>query len=340
MWNLKSQISNLKFQTSNLRVRVPKAKDGTERKSAPPVGFCLLLTAFGLLTAFFLLPTAFANGGEGNLLEVGGGGRSAQPTAPRELKVVSYNMRWRGGEDLRELIELLRSDAEIGGASIIGLQEVDRKKKRTAHTNTARVIAEALGMNYAWAAPPSKKGEEEEETGVAILSPYALSDVERLVLPHEGPGKRRRTAIGATVNIGGMSVRFYSVHAETRMPLAKKVEHWNAVLEDLKRHPKVAHAVVLGDFNTIKGKDVRAARKLFTEAGFATPFPDDLKTWRTFVFEMKLDWLWLRGLEAGEFGIDKKIGLSDHWPLWVKIKLGEKAAEPFAATPNAPQRPR
>lgn len=294
-----------------------------------------------LLTAYCSLLTVNANGdAEGTLLEVGSAVKVSQPTAaPSGLKVVSYNMRWRGGEDLRELIGLLRSDAEIGGAAIIGLQEVDRKKKRTDFTNTARVIAEALGMHYAWAAPPSKQGEE-EETGVAILSPHELRDVTRLVLPHEGPGKRRRAAVGATVQVGETPVRVYSVHAETRLPVAKKVEQWGAVLEDLKRHPQVERAVVLGDFNTIKGKDVKAARKLFTDSGFATPFPDNLSTWRTFVFKLKLDWLWLRGFEAGEFGIDKQVGLSDHWPLWVEIKLGGISTRPFAAAPQTPPRPR
>jgi endonuclease/exonuclease/phosphatase family metal-dependent hydrolase len=295
-----------------------------------------------LLTAYCSLLPVKANGGtEGTLLEVGSGVKVSQPAAaPVGLKVVSYNMRWRGGEDLRELIELLRSDAEIGGAAIIGLQEVDRKKKRTDFTNTARVIAEALGMHYAWAAPPAKQGEE-EETGVAILSPHELKDVTRLVLPHEGPGKRRRAAVGATVLVGETPVRVYSVHAETRIPVAKKVEQWAEVLEDLKRHPQVARAVVLGDFNTIKGKDVKAARKLFTDSGFATPFPDNLSTWRTFVFKLKLDWLWLRGFEAGEFGIDKQVGLSDHWPLWVELKLGKGAASPpVAAAPQTSPRPR
>ena len=296
-----------------------------------------------LFSVYCSLPAANANGGaDGALLEVGRGvvKTSQPPAAPVGLKVVSYNMRWRGGEDLKALIELLRTDAEIGGASIIGLQEVDRNKKRTDHTNTARVIAEALGMHYAWAAPPVKEGEE-EETGVAILSPHELRDVTRLVLPHEGPGKRRRAAVGATVQIGETLVRVYSVHAETRLDLAKKVEQWGAVLEDLKRHPQVSRAVVLGDFNTIKGKDVRAARKLFDGAGFVTPFPDDHTTWRTFPFKLKLDWLWLRGFEAGEFGIDKQVGLSDHWPLWVELKLGEHVSPPpVAAAPLASPRPR
>ena len=57
--------------------------------------------------------------------------------APMEIKLVSYNIRWRGGEDLRRLIALLRDDAEIGRATIIGLQEVDRRRKRTDNVNTA-----------------------------------------------------------------------------------------------------------------------------------------------------------------------------------------------------------
>lgn len=302
--------------------------------------FINALAAGGLLLVAFISALSarapFAGNGGPRLLETGGAAkRVGAGLAPAELRIVSYNMRWRGGEDLRELIELLRHDAEIGGAAIIGLQEVDRNKERTDCANTARLMAEALGMNYAWAAPPNPRPKdgaqsggdeepEEEETGVAILSPYPLTDVERIVLAHEGPNRRRRAAIGATVRVGDVSVRVYSVHAETRMPLEKKVEHWDDVLEDMKRHPQIQHAVVLGDFNTIKEKDVRAARRLFTGAGFHTPFSDDEPTFRVFLFDFKLDWIWLRGFEAGAFGIDRKIGLSDHWPLWVKARLGKQ----------------
>jgi len=93
------------------------------------------------------------------------------------------------------------------------------------------------------------------------------------------------------------------------------------VLEDLGLHRGAAGAIVLGDFNTIKGKDVKAARRLFTQAGFTTPLQDDRTTWRTFVIKLKLDWLWLRGLEARSAGIDKDVDLSDHWPLWATVRL-------------------
>jgi endonuclease/exonuclease/phosphatase family metal-dependent hydrolase len=282
---------------------------------------CLLLYAL----CFPLFIFAQARGGNGpELLETGSAKktRDVPATAPAVFKIVSYNIRWRGGEDLRRLIELLRSDREIGQAAIIGLQEVDRNKKRTAYANTARLIAEELGLHYAWAAPPTAHGKEqqEEETGVALLSVYPLTDVSRIVLPNEGPGGRRRVALGATVMMGPTLVRAYSVHAETRTTNEKRLQQFQAVLDDLARRDKTLRAVVLGDFNTITERDVRATSKLFTGAQFQTPFPDGESTWKTFIIKLKLDWVWLRGLRALDYGIDRKIGLSDHWPLWVNVQ--------------------
>lgn len=292
------------------------------------------------LAAFFAVPRrspARDGGGEGEpvLLEVGGESKATRADAgePESLKVVSYNIRWRGGDELQQLIKLLREDPEIGGAQIIGLQEVDRNKKRTGNVNTARQLAEALGMRYAWAAPPDSDRDGEEETGVVILSTFPLSDVERVVLEGEGPDGRRRVAVGATVSVGRTPLRVYSVHAETRMPVEKKIGHWRSVLEDLKRFPAARGAIVLGDFNTIKQKDVKAARKLFADAGFHTPFADDSTTWQTFIVKLKLDWLWLRGLDAEGFGIDKSVDLSDHWPLWAKIRVPSSKSQVQSSKP-------
>ncbi|HEX8143065.1 MAG TPA: endonuclease/exonuclease/phosphatase family protein [Pyrinomonadaceae bacterium] len=261
--------------------------------------------------------------------------RTLASSTPSTIKLVSYNIRWRGGEDLRRLIELLRSDAEIGQAAIIGLQEVDRNKKRTANTNTARLIAQELGLHYAWAAPPSPPGKEqqEEETGVALLSIYPLTDATRIVLPHEGPGGRRRVALGATITIGPYTLRVYTVHAETRTTKEKRTEQLQTVLDDLARQPKPERAIVLGDFNTIMGDDVRMTTQLFTGARFQTPFPNSEPTWKTFIIKLKLDWVWLRGLRPLDYGIDRKIGLSDHWPLWVNVRLDDQPEAAKTGTP-------
>lgn len=293
--------------------------------------FCALPSAFfllflALLCAPFAPIVRATPDSKSNLLEVGSAAKLRPPSiAPAEIKIVSYNIRWRGGEDLRKLIGLLRDDVGIGGATIIGLQEVDRNKKRTGNRNTARAMAEALNMNYAWAAPPTAKPQQEEETGVAILSPYPMKDVERIVLPHPGPGGRRRVALGATVRIGTTDVRVYSVHAETRISIKKKMEQQRAVLDALARHSPTPCAIVLGDFNTWESRAVRETSRLFPNAGFTTPIPHDNSTFKAFIFiKLKLDWIWLRGLRAKGSGIARQIALSDHWPLWVTAEISTK----------------
>ena len=266
-----------------------------------------------------------AHATDGHLLEIG---RGAKLRSDREaftaMKVVSYNIRWRSGDELKKLIELLKTDPEIGGATIIGLQEVDRNKKRSQNTNTARLLANELGMHYAWAAPPSPKPNQEEETGVALLSVYPLSEVSRIVLPHEGPGSRRRVGIGATVHLDKAKMRVYSVHSEVRISTDKKLEQMNAVLEDLGKYSKDMPAIVVGDLNTWEPGAAEKTRKLFVSAGFHTPFKDE-STFRQRVLmvpiKFKLDWVWLRNVDASNSGIDKEISLSDHWPLWVGLKL-------------------
>lgn len=289
----------------------------------PVSPFTLLLVTL----IFYLFTFSFAQSAD--LLETGSARRiKASAASPSEIKIVSYNMRWRSGDDLRQIISLLKSDPEVGGASIIGLQEADRNKKRSGFTNTARLIADELGMYYAWAAPPlsERSKETEEETGVAILSAYPLTDVGRLVLPNEGPGGRRRVGLGANLRIGAKLIRIYSVHGETRISTQKKLEQLEAVVRDLKNYPKIDSAVVLGDFNTLQSEAIENTTQLFTGAGFETPFPNNLKTWKTFVIELKLDWIWLKGLRPIDYGVDRTIRYSDHLPLWVRVSLDDKAS--------------
>ena len=259
------------------------------------------------------------------LLEAGQGATVRTLTAPpSEVKIISYNIRWRSGDDLKTLIKLLQEDPEIGGAAILALQEVDRHKKRTGHNNTVKMIADALGLYYAWAAPPTAKPTDEEETGVAILSVYPLSDVRRIVLPHAGPNKRRRVALGATVQMHDRRWRVYSAHAETRIAMGKKLEQYKAVLDDLAQFPADMPAIVMGDFNTWEPNADGKVVKLFSKAGLKTPFGDQSTFRRKVLFvpiELKLDWVWLRGLEAATFGIDRKVEVSDHWPLWTNVRL-------------------
>jgi endonuclease/exonuclease/phosphatase family metal-dependent hydrolase len=246
-----------------------------------------------------------------------------QNSSPAEIKILSYNIRWRSGDDLKTLIKLFQTDPEIGNAKILALQEVDRRKKRSGNNNTAKMIADELGMHYVWAAPPTPKPGDEEETGVAILSVYPLSDVQRIVLPHKGPNGRRRVALGATVELENQRWRVYSAHSETRIAVSKKLEQFKALLDDLAHYPANMPAIIMGDLNTWEPNADGKASKFFLDAGLKTPFGGEATFRRRVLFvplELKLDWVWLRGLEAASCGIDRKIEVSDHFPLWTNLK--------------------
>jgi len=264
---------------------------------------------------------------EGPLLEAGQASKLRPPDEranKQELRVVSYNIRWRSGDDLKQLIKHFRENTELGSPTIIGLQEVDRQKKRSGKTNTAKLIAEELGLYYAWAAPPAPNDSSEEETGVAILSVYPLKDVRRIVLPHEGPGHRRRVALGATLKVGEVELRVYSAHAETRISMDKKLEQLNSLFDDLKRHGPNLPSIIMGDFNTWQADAAPRTIKLFSDAGFSTPFGSQSTFSRKVLFvpiDFRLDWIWMRGLEAITCGIDRDLEVSDHWPLWTNVRL-------------------
>ncbi|MEK6334842.1 MAG: endonuclease/exonuclease/phosphatase family protein [Acidobacteriota bacterium] len=286
-----------------------------------------LLILFLLIIPISLsvIATAQERSDHSKLLEVGHAAKIPQAAVPTEIKIVSYNIRWRSDKELQKIIDWLKDKHER--PAVIALQEVDRAKQRTRHVNNPRKLAEALGMYYAWAAPPAPKNRKasEEETGVQILSPFPLSQVTRLVLPHKGPGDRWRVALGATLTFGKSELRVYSVHSETRIPVDRKIEQLGAVLKDLSHYPSSTPAVVMGDFNSWEPPTISRVRKLFSEAGFVTPFPDDELTFKRKVLvldlELKLDWMWLRGLSAPSYGIDRSLSVSDHYPLWTVVRL-------------------
>ena len=262
------------------------------------------------------------------LLESGVPANVQLRTPSHEIKVVSYNIRWRSGHELEQIIRWLKGTKDSTAPVIIALQEVDRAKLRSGKIDHAKAIADSLGMYYVWTAPSSptvNKKQAEEETGVVLLSYFPLTEIRRIALPHAGPGGRGRVALGATITIDKMNLRVYSVHSETRIPIAQKMDQLRAVLADLAKFPAAMPAIVMGDFNSWEIPTVDGIRKLFTNAGFTTPFPDDETTFSRsavlFDLKLKLDWVWLRGLTAPTYGIDRSLTISDHFPLWSVVKI-------------------
>ena len=134
-------------------------------------------------------------------------------------------------------------------------------------TQTRRSYWLRIGLYYAWAAPPTAKTGEEEETGVADRSAYPLADVRRIVLPHEGQVIGVGVAFGASIKAGDVEIRVYSAHAETRISMDKKLDQLSALLKDLKSDNQQTPAIIMGDFNTWQSDAAPSIIKLFSMPG-------------------------------------------------------------------------
>jgi endonuclease/exonuclease/phosphatase (EEP) superfamily protein YafD len=83
----------------------------------------------------------------------------------------------------------------------------------------------------------------------------------------------------------------------------------------------------MGDLNTWQPNAERKTLKLFQDAAFTTPFGSHTTFLRKIFFvpiDLRLDWIWIRGLEATSYGIDRKITISDHFPLWATLKISQR----------------
>ena len=82
-------------------------------------------------------------------------------------------------------------------------------------------------------------------------------------------------ALGACVKLDNVDLRIYSAHAETRISMEKKLDQLSALLEDLNQHAPKSPAIIVGDFNTWQGDAAPKTIKLFSDAGFETPFGNE-----------------------------------------------------------------
>ena len=235
---------------------------------------------------------------------------SREPVLTRELRVATYNIL-AGTRGVDGVVAAIRSlDADL-----VALQEVDNRTRRSGRVDQPEVIAEALGMEVAFAEHRKFGG---GRIGVALLSRHPLSNVERIELPGE-----LLAALRADVTIAGRVVRVFVVHFHPTDPRdsperqagmdAARQREADAVL--LLATRERAPTIVMGDFNArSNGPEYAAFADHFDDA-----CPSGAATWPDAFPLVRIDYVWtspdFRALACPSF----TPSASDHHPVVVDL---------------------
>ena len=230
------------------------------------------------------------------------------PVAPThaggDVRLVTFNIKF--AEHVDRAAALLSQPGPLKDADVLVVQEMDGPGTET--------LARALRLNFVYV-PATVHPSSHRDFGVAILSPWAIDDARKILLPHlHRTRKMRRTAAVATVLAPLGPVRVYSVHFETPFGASGGARRDQARTIAADASDWAGPVAVAGDFNGRAGADE------LQKAGFTWLTREVHNTFGLFDF----DHILVRGLCASAAppaakAIDET-DASDHVPVWATVK--------------------
>jgi endonuclease/exonuclease/phosphatase family metal-dependent hydrolase len=255
-------------------------------------------------------------------------------------------LKWPGRRPRLVARHLNRAALALSGGrllpppDIVALQEADKLTARAGGHDIARELAQELCMRYARAASERPPGEEPKskqwyldfeehiagadagDTGIAFLSRAPFRSVVRVELPWDECAWRPRLALGATVEGGVRPLHLFNSHIDPHASVEWQLRQHAAVLEMAQKLS--GPVVLLGDFNTLSKRSRVETRRLLEAHGFETPFRTGTATWRAGLIRLHTDWIFVRGARVKRHGVVRPLGVSDHWPVWAEVELGDE----------------
>lgn len=234
---------------------------------------------------------------------------------PSTLRLLDWNLHYGvsagPGVDLEEIVQVI----EESGADVVALQEVSRGWVMGGGADMATYLADRLGMDYVFA-----PAADHQFGNVILWKSYLgdVSDVERTGLPY-GMGPQRRSAVSATLDMGGTPLRLTSVHLQHRVQnTPTRMDQLETLLE---AEPVAGAYVLAGDLNAEPGW---AETRFLERAGLvsaqdvadATPrltFPSDAP-------ESRIDWVYGTGVLFSDVAVLDTTA-SDHLPIVTTITV-------------------
>jgi endonuclease/exonuclease/phosphatase (EEP) superfamily protein YafD len=240
------------------------------------------------------------------------GGYAAEPVRfDGVLTAVSYNINF--GEFIDEALDDMRG---IPRPDVVMLQEMDEE-------GTDK-IAQAMGLNYVYY--PASVHKHHKNFGNAVLSRWPIVRTQKLILPRRHPANRQmRIATKARLKVGGTAVCVYCVHTEVYLTSRQhRRDQIEAIIQDLALAGQ--HAIVGGDFNTVRRTSIRRLVAYFEEMGFVRASKGVGPTIKKLrVSPSAADHIFTRGMRVVAAGRQKEIHGSDHYPIWVQVAFDDAA---------------
>lgn len=240
------------------------------------------------------------------------------------LRIVTYNVQY--GPDVPALAAAFRSVPALATAGVVLLQEIEAHE--IEGTSRTEQLAGLLGLGYVYV--PARRIDGGTH-GLAILSAFPITGVERMDLRASSNPSQHRIAIQATIEVGGGPLQIIDLHLDTMLSAQQRVAQLSPVVVDAP-----ARVVVAGDFNmcwvewvggavpvlssTTASDQARVIDSYMAAIGFSAPTKDSGPTEHLFGLEQRLDAIYTRELDA-TFGGVEHVGPSDHWPMWVDVSV-------------------
>lgn len=251
----------------------------------------------------------------------------------RRARLVSRHIS-RASRALSDGVRMPRVD-------IIALQEADKQTARAGGIHVARELAQKLQMHYVHASLNIPRGEEAKsnqwyldfeehiapeemgDTGLAMLSSYPFSVAARVELPWTECAWRPRLAIETVIEVGEKSLHFFNAHIDPHATTDEKLAQHAAIIERAQKAN--APTILLGDFNTLTSESRVRMRGLLESHGYKTPFADGTATWHAGLIRLHTDWIFVRDVNVTRWGVARRLGVSDHWPVWAELELSDES---------------
>lgn len=213
----------------------------------------------------------------------------APEIAPEQLGILVFNME--RGVHLEELGDFLETCPDVQPYDVILANELDDGCVRSGQKDTARELAQRLGMNYVFGLEFIElvNGEDEKgHHGNAIFSRWPIKKAKAVRLPEQynwyfDRQKRigGRLAILAELDVNGKSLGVGTIHLENRTHGEGRRAQLEAVLKEAETFLSGMPVVLGGDLNTntFDGRDKAAIGEIANDPELQRRCLEDVALW-------------------------------------------------------------